>query len=164
MQGGKQPRVWRGARVVSPSSRKEQNENTTALKFCSARRLQRATNFTLCGVPLPGDTESQRRVQRENSAFAKRKREKIHHGSSGIILSLSFDNSRSPHVTALSQLLKGQFTSDESPRDDSYVKSIAGSTALEPISSPEPPKGPYAPQSIPALPRHSPHRTNQVLM
>ena len=77
MQGAKQPRVWRGANVVSLSSRKEQKENTTALKFCSARRLQRATNFTLCGVPLPGDSESQRRVQRENSAFAKRKRKKI---------------------------------------------------------------------------------------
>ena len=68
--------------VVNPSSRKEQKENTTALKFCSARRIQRATNFTICGVPLPGDTEGQRRIQRENSAFAKRKREKIHHGGS----------------------------------------------------------------------------------
>ena len=31
MQGGKQPRVWRGAHVVSLRSRKEQKENTTAL-------------------------------------------------------------------------------------------------------------------------------------
>ena len=89
MQGGKQPRVWRGARVVSPSSRKERKENTTALKFCSARRLQRATNFTLCGVHLPGDTESQRRVQRENGAFAKRKREKIFHGGSEFFVRIS---------------------------------------------------------------------------
>ena len=73
-QGVKQPGVWRGACVVCPSSRKEQNENTTALKSVAPTGLgEREILFTLCGASLPGDTESQRRVQRENSAFAKRK-------------------------------------------------------------------------------------------
>ena len=87
-QGAKQPGVWRGARVVCPSSRKEQKENTTALKSVAPTGLgEREILFTLCGASLPGDTESQRRVQRENSAFAKRKREKIHHGGFRIICS-----------------------------------------------------------------------------
>ena len=86
-QGVKQPGVWRGAWVVCPSSRKEQNENTTALKSVAPTGLgEREILFTLCGASLPGDIESQRRVQRENSAFAKRKREKIHHGGSELFV------------------------------------------------------------------------------
>ena len=86
-QGVKQPGVWRGACVVSPSSRKEQKENTTALKSVAPTGLgEREILFTLCGASLPGDIESQRRVQRENSAFAKRKREKIRHGGSELFV------------------------------------------------------------------------------
>ena len=77
--------MWRGARGVSPSSRKEEKENTTALESVAPTGLvSEKFLFTLCGASLPGDTESQRRVQRENSAYAKRKREKIHHGGSEI--------------------------------------------------------------------------------
>ena len=97
--------MWRGARVVCPSSRKEQNENTTALKSVAPTGLgEREILFTLCGASLPGDTESQRRVQRENSAFAKRKREKIHHGGSELFVRDSPSPGRGSEGESLSQL------------------------------------------------------------